>query len=134
MRGMQHLKESVQTILSEAQFELHKWHSNVPALETDTLQEEKISEQESSYAKQQLGEKPGKTKLLGMPWEKEKDTIAVVFPTQPLEPTKRELLGSLARIYETTHLVSLLLPYWPAKCCTEKYVTAVLPGTRRYLA
>ena len=39
MRGMQHLKESVQTILSEAQFELHKWHSNVPALETDTLQE-----------------------------------------------------------------------------------------------
>ena len=106
MRGMQHLKESVQTILSEAQFELHKWHSNVPALETDTLQEEKISEQESSYAKQQLGEKPGETKLLGMPWEKEKDTIAVVFPTQPLEPTKRELLGSLARIYDPLGLGS----------------------------
>ena len=103
---MQHLKESVQTILSEAQFELHKWHSYVPALETDTLQEEKISEQESSYAKQQLGEKPGKTKLLGMPWEKEKDTIAVVFPTQPLEPTKRELLGSLARIYDPLGLAS----------------------------
>ena len=106
VRGTQHLKESVQTILSEAQFELHKWHSNVPALETDTLQEEKISEQESSYAKQQLGEKPGETKLLGMPWEKEKDTIAVVFPTQPLEPTKRELLGSLARIYDPLGLAS----------------------------
>ena len=103
------MKESVQTILSEAQFELHKWHSNVPALETDTLQEEKISEQESSYAKQQLGEKPGETKLLGMPWEKEKDTIAVVFPTQPLEPIKRELLGSLARIYDPLGLASPII-------------------------
>ena len=134
VRETQHLKESAQTIFSEAQFELHKWHSNVPVLENDTLQEERSSEQESSYAKQQLGAKPGETKLLEMPWDKEKDTIAVVFPTQPLEPTKRELLGSLARIYETTHLVSLLLPYWRAKYCTEKYVTAVLPGTRRYLA
>ena len=134
VRETQHLKESAQTIFSEAQFELHKWHSNVPVLENDTLQEERSSEQESSYAKQQMGAKPGETKLLEMPWDKEKDTIAVVFPTQPLEPTKRELLGSLARIYETTHLVSLLLPYWRAKCCTEKYVTAVLPGTRRYLA
>ena len=115
---MQHLKESVQTIFSEAQFELHKWHSNIPALETDTLQEERSSEQESSYAKQQLGVKPGKTKLLRMPWDKEKDTIAVIFPTQPLEPIKRELL----------------LRYWQAKCCIGKYATAVLPGTRRYLA
>lgn len=88
----QHLKEYAQTISSEAQFELHKWHSNVPALEIDTLQEERSSEQESSYAKQQLGAKPGETKLLEMPRGKEKDTIAVVFPTQPLVPTKRELL------------------------------------------
>ena len=106
VRETHHLKESAQTIFSEAQLELHKWHSNVPALETDTLQEERSSEQESSYAKQQLGAKPGQTKLLGMPWDKEKDTIALVFPTQPLEPTKRELLGSLARIYDPLGLGS----------------------------
>ena len=106
VRETQHLKESAQTIFSEAQFELHKWHSNVPVLENDTLQEERSSEQESSYAKQQMGAKPGETKLLEMPWDKEKDTIAVVFPTQPLEPTKRELLGSLARIYDPLGLGS----------------------------
>ena len=71
---------------------------DVPALETDTLQEERHSEEESSYAKQQLGAKPGKTKLLGMPWDKENDAIAYVFSTPPLESTKRELHGSLARI------------------------------------
>ena len=109
VRETQHLKESAQTIFSEAQLELHKWHSNVPALETDTLQEERSSEQESSYAKQQLGAKPGQTKLLGMPWDKEKDTIALVFPTQPLEPTKRELLGSLARIYDPLGLGSPII-------------------------
>lgn len=71
VRETQHLKESAQTIFSEAQFELHKWHSNVPALETDTLREEISSEQESSYVKQQVGAKPGEIKLLGMPWDKE---------------------------------------------------------------
>ena len=80
VREMQHLKESTRTIFSEAKFELQKWHSNVPALETDTLQEERSSEQESSSAKQQLGAKPGETKLLGMPWDKEKDSIAVDSP------------------------------------------------------
>ena len=76
---MQHSKESTQTIFSEAQFELHKWHSNIPALETDTLQEERSSEQESSYGKQQLGVKTGETKLLGMPWDKEQVTITDEF-------------------------------------------------------
>ena len=52
VRETQHLKESAQTIFSEAQFELQKWHSKEPTLETDTLQEERSSEQESSYAKQ----------------------------------------------------------------------------------
>ena len=52
VRETQHLKESAQTIFSEAQFELQKWHSNESTLETDTLQEERSSEQESSYAKQ----------------------------------------------------------------------------------
>ena len=60
----QHLKESAQAIFSEAQFELHKWHSDIPVLETDVTGS---SKQESSYAKQQLGAKQGETKLLGMP-------------------------------------------------------------------
>ena len=41
-----------------------------------------------------------------MLWDKEKDTIAVVFPTPLLEPTKRELLESLARIYDPLGVAS----------------------------
>ena len=62
---MQHLKESVQTILSEAQFELHKWHSYVPALETDTLQEEKISEQEFELCQTTTGREARRDKAIG---------------------------------------------------------------------
>ena len=83
-----------------------EWHSNIPALAGEELQEENNSEQETSYVKQQLGAKLGETKPLGMPWDKVKDTIGVVFPSQPSEPTKRELVGSLARIYEPLGLVS----------------------------
>ena len=79
----QHLKESAQAIFSEAQFELRKWHSNIPVLETDVTES---SEQESSYAKQQLGAKQGETRVLGMPWNKEEDTIAVTFPSPPEQP------------------------------------------------
>ena len=100
----QHLKEFTQMIFGEAKFELHKWHSNIPALEAEELQENN-SEQETSFAKQQLA-KPGETKLLGMSWDKVNDTIGVVFPSQPSEPTKRELLGSLARIYDPLGLAS----------------------------
>ena len=92
VRKAQHLKESAQAIFSEAQFKLHKWHSNIPVLETDVAGP---SEQESSYAKQQLGAKQGETKLMGMPWNKEEDIIAVTFPSPPEQATKRDLLGVL---------------------------------------
>ena len=47
---------------AEAQFELDKWHSNVPALEASSEQED----EKESYAKEQLGVKPGETKMLGL--------------------------------------------------------------------
>ena len=74
----QHLKESCQTIFSEAKFELHKWHSNIATLEAETT----LTETESvpSYAKEQLGVKTGETKLLGITWNKETDSIEVNFP------------------------------------------------------
>ena len=57
------LKETAVAIFGEAQFELDKWHSNVPALEASS---EQIDEKES-YAKEQLGVKPRETKMLGLP-------------------------------------------------------------------
>ncbi len=57
-----HLKEVAISILEEANFKLHKWHSNAEEHETD--KEEKNVDQ--SYAKEQLGVQANETKMLGL--------------------------------------------------------------------
>jgi hypothetical protein len=100
----QNLKESAISIRGEACFELHKWHSNEPILETDN---QPSSEPERSYAKEQLGVEKGETKLLGLAWDKRRDTIGVTFPdVQPAAPTKRSILEAIAKIYDPLGLVS----------------------------
>ena len=43
------LKETAVAVFGEAQFELHKWHSNKPDLETN--EEPKTEDERQSYAK-----------------------------------------------------------------------------------
>ena len=99
-----HFKESATVIFGEAQLQLHKWHSNEPSLEAaDTP----IEEGEQSFAKAQLGVKEGETKLLGSLWNKTTDKIAINFPDNKLvEPTKRGVLSSIAKIYDPLGVVS----------------------------
>ena len=59
-----------------------------------------------SYAKQQLGTKKGESKLLGLPWDIGKNEIQVSFPTSTAEPTKRGILGKVAKIYDPIILPS----------------------------
>jgi hypothetical protein len=65
-------------------YDLHKWHSDNPALKAEIkpLEAEinSLLTVETSYAKEQLGVKPGETSLLGVPWDEEKDTIKLNFP------------------------------------------------------
>ena len=96
------LKETAVAMFGEAQFELHKWHSNEPELEASGEPEDG----KRSYAKEQLGVKPGETKMLGLPWDKTEDTIAVTFPEAPPEVTKREMLRFLASVYDPLGLAS----------------------------
>ena len=56
---MRKLKELAAGVFAEAQFELHKWHSNEPQLEASREPEDG----KQSYAKEQLGVKPGETKM-----------------------------------------------------------------------
>ena len=56
------LKEMAVAVFGEAQFELHKWHSNAPELEVSSAP----GVWNQSYAKEQLGVKPGETKMLGL--------------------------------------------------------------------
>lgn len=62
--------------------------------------------EKQSYAKEQLGVKSGKSRMLGLPWNKPEDTIAVMFPQAPPEVTKREMLRSLASVYDPLGLAS----------------------------
>ena len=85
-------------IFGEAQLQLHKWHSNEPSLEAADIP---MEEGEQRFAKAQLGVKEGETKLLGSLWNKTTDKIAINFPDNKLvEPTKRGVLSSIAKIYD----------------------------------
>ena len=99
----QNLKESATSILGEACFELYKWHSNESVLQINSQLD---NEPEQSYAKEQLGVQKGETKLLGLPWDKREDIIGVTLPTESAEPTKRSILGTLAKIYDPLGLIS----------------------------
>jgi hypothetical protein len=51
--------------------------------------------------------KAGETKLLGLPWNKVDDKIAVQFQKSEVStPTKREVLSNIAKIYDPLGVVS----------------------------
>ena len=93
--------------MRDATFELHKWHSNEQQLEDDPPHS---SDEEHSYAKQQLQVQPNESKLLGVKWNTDEDTIAVQFPTTDLDTShtarKREVLATLAKVYNPLGLAS----------------------------
>ena len=77
------------------------WNSNVPGLEATQLTGEG-----QTYAKEQLGVKPNEAKLLGFPWDKKEDTLAVTFSRVSDGTTKREVLRILASVYDPLGLAS----------------------------
>ena len=98
----QHLKHSAVEIFGRAQFKLHKWHSNIPELEG----EDAGSDEENTYAKQQLGVKTNETKMLGLTLNKKRDILKVMFPQEKADVTKRGILRFLASILDPLGLVS----------------------------
>ena len=90
---VKHLKETAIDIFQKADFELHKWHSNIPELESEVKPSD---ESDQSFAKQQLGVGNDETKLLGLQWNKAEDTITVTFPECEETPTKRIVLRTMA--------------------------------------
>ena len=102
----QQRKEKAVQIFSDATFQLHKWHSNVKQLEEDTNLI--VASEEQSFAKQQLNVKPTESKMLGLKWDKEQDTLAVVIPEEETQPTKRGILGKMAKIYDPLGLIAPL--------------------------
>ena len=100
------LKGDAVTIFSDTGFELHKWHSNAPDLEE--YPRDCVNAGEDTYAKQQLSANVSGegSKLLGLRWDKVADTLAITFPQERVEPTKRGILGKLARVYDPLALAT----------------------------
>lgn len=103
VKQTQQQKEKATEIFNDAQFTLHKWKSNAPELEQQAKPED---HDEESFAKQQLGTKTSESKLLGLPWDPNADTLSVCFPRQQQEATKRGILSHLAKVYDPLGLVS----------------------------
>ena len=83
-------------------FDLRTWNSNVPELEAD----KQLTDDSQTYAKEQLEVKPNEAKLLGLPWEKVEDTLAVTFLGDWNEATKREVLKNFALAYDLLGVAS----------------------------
>ena len=99
------MKTAAKEVFADGTFELHKWHSNVPELESPETND---SGGEQTFAKQQLGVAGGGGVLLGLKWDKLRDTISVAVPTEKADNTKRGILAKIARIYDPLGVASPL--------------------------
>ena len=92
-------------VFEDAAFTIHKWHSNESELEGDEAAP-RDENCEGTYAKQQLGGTENhEGKLLGLPWNREKDTLSIEMSAADCS-SKRSVLSELAKIYDPLGLVS----------------------------
>jgi hypothetical protein len=88
-------RKTIATEVFEDAFTIHKWHLNESELEGD----EAAPRDEGTYVKQQLeGTENHESKLLGLPWNREKDTLSVEMSAADCS-SKRSVLSELAKIY-----------------------------------
>lgn len=91
------MKEAAIEIFADPSFELHKWHSNAPELETGDF-ESSIAGQ--TFAKQQPCQGEGRSMILGFEWDKQSDIISVTVPTEKADSTKRGIFAKIATVYD----------------------------------
>ena len=97
------------TKIGEATLELNEWHSNVRDLEGESMTSDGESQ---GYVRRQLGTKTGESKLLRVPWEKDKDKTQVNFPTSTTDLTKRSIQGKTRDDLRSTRTSFTLNPLW----------------------
>ena len=93
-------KDESTEIMKDAGFELHKWHSNCPDVESTSNQKEC----ETTYAETLVGNPSiGETKLLGLPWDKKIDVMTINFASciEVMKPiTKRKVIAAINSVYD----------------------------------
>ena len=99
MRKAREVKDKGKVDFQNACFTLKKWHSNALELEADQSSAED-AEPMPTYAKQQLGAPRGNmSRILGLSWNKKRDTVSVEVPTEQARLTKRGILAKLVKIF-----------------------------------
>ena len=89
LAGMERLKSATQ-ILEQARFPVHKWESNLRELESDGM--------------------TNPSKILGLNWDKDKDTLELTMRrrfTEEEPVTKKSILSHLGSIYDPLSMLSL---------------------------
>ena len=105
---LQRFKDETTKIMGKGGFTLHKWHSNAKLLEDCTT--DFTAPNQSSLTLTTDNEKePRTTKILGIPWHKDEDTLQVCFerclyPAIPL--TKRKILAAINGIFDVLGFAS----------------------------
>ena len=105
LQEVEKMKSDSIELFEKGGFKIHKWHFNEPNLETNDLN----SEKELNFAKEHLGTKANETKILGLNWDKQRDTFRVEIPTESQRLTKRNILKTLTSIYDPLGFISPVL-------------------------
>ena len=105
LQEVEKIKSDSIELFEKGGFKLHKWHSNETNLETNDLN----SEKELNFAKEHLGTKANETKILGLNWDKQRDIFRVEIPTESQRLIKRNILKTLASIYDPLGFISPVL-------------------------
>ena len=108
------LKETLIKLFGDGGFTLHKWHSNVrqvvhadPSSDDSTFTKDPIVTPKPAVAKSPETNAPktsnideNSSSILGLMWDKKNDTLSVRFPESEAGDTKRNILHTLASIYD----------------------------------
>ena len=105
-------KEEATKIISEGGFQLHKWHSNAPVV--DSKRTSKSTEGETTYARLTFGTQPPKITILEIPCNTETDEFPISF-SECLEKenggatTKRKMLSTINCVFDILGLASSVI-------------------------
>ena len=94
------IKQQSIELFRKGGFNLHKWHSNIPSLQTSNTK----SESELTYAKEKFKNAADLTKILRVPWDKNRDNLSIAVPEKLI--TKRNVLSYITCIYDPLGLLS----------------------------
>ena len=97
------IKQKSIDLFRKGGFNLHKWHSNIASLQSSNTK----SKSELTYAKEIFKNTVDLTKILGVPWDKNRDNWSIFVPEfNEKLIIKRNVLSYIASIYDPLGLIS----------------------------